>query len=73
MTTASSCHFPRTITVPRGRYYLLGDNRGNAFDSRLWGPVPRSRLARVDRCIPQPAVGSTLSVTSRANVSKTST
>jgi signal peptidase I len=52
------CHFPRTITVPAARYYLLGDNRGASFDSRLWGPVPRRAvLARVEKCTPQPAVG----------------
>ncbi len=45
------CHLPRTITVPRGRYFLMGDNRGSSFDSRLWGGVPRTRLARVERVI----------------------
>jgi signal peptidase I len=44
------CRFPRTITVPRGRYYLMGDNRGENLDSRVWGPVPRRALAgRVER------------------------
>ncbi|WP_053227432.1 signal peptidase I [Solirubrobacter soli] len=52
------CDFPRTIVVPRGRYMLMGDNRGLSYDSRDWGPVPKSALvARADECDPQPAVG----------------
>jgi len=36
------CNFPKTIVVPKGDYYMMGDNRGLSDDSRYWGPVPQS-------------------------------
>ncbi len=39
-----SCNFPTPITIPEGDYFVLGDNRGAADDSRLWGPVPRADI-----------------------------
>ena len=43
-TDDAVCDFPGTIVVPKGDYYMMGDNRPDSEDSRFWGPVPRSWL-----------------------------
>ena len=38
------CNLPRPITIPKGTFFAMGDNRGDSDDSRFWGPVPDSWL-----------------------------
>jgi signal peptidase I len=32
------------VAVPRDAYFVPGDNRGAACDSRVWGSLPRAKL-----------------------------
>ena len=42
--TGPTCNFRTPIVVPRGDYYMMGDNRPDSEDSRFWGPVPKRWL-----------------------------
>ncbi len=32
------------VNLKRGQYFVIGDNRDKRADSRIWGPLPESRI-----------------------------
>ena len=39
-TSSAVCNLTTAITIPKGHWFMMGDNRGDSDDSRFWGPVP---------------------------------
>jgi signal peptidase I len=39
----------KSVTLGENEYFVMGDNRGNSFDSRDWGPLERREITGVVR------------------------
>jgi signal peptidase I len=49
------CNFPDPITIPSEHWFLMGDNRGEANDSRFWGPIPTAWIVGTVTQVHKPA------------------
>ena len=67
--------YSKTVTLGPSDYFVMGDNRPNSSDSRIWGPLPaKDIIGRVDaRLLPLSHFGIFPGATSYATVASAAT